>query len=111
MKKTAVGKGMPKARVFRDPSILEEDYIPRRIQHRDKQIKEISYFLSSLVRYGIRSSNIIVFGDPGTGKTHSVRSVLSDLKGAIEIFHCGAYRGTSVHAFTSIPRPHRRNLP
>ena len=99
MKGTVLKKEMSQGRVFRDPSRLAEDFIPRRIQHRDRQIGNITYYLSSLIRYGLLMNNIVIYGPPGTGKTHSVKSVLRTLTGEINSFYWPAYRATSSHSF------------
>jgi cell division control protein 6 len=99
MKKTETGKKTPRKRVFQDPFLLTDTFIPKRIQHRDKEIRDITYHLSSLIRYGLLANNILVYGSPGTGKTHSVKRVLSNLKGEINALYGRAYRGSSCHAF------------
>jgi cell division control protein 6 len=44
-------------------------------------------------------NNIIVYGSPGTGKTHSVKSILENIQREINGFYERAYRATSVHSF------------
>ena len=99
MKRTGPGKKTVVGGVFRDPSILEQKHVPSRIQHRNKQIMEMTYYLSSFIRYGILMNNIVVFGAPGTGKTHSVQRMLANLAKDINAFYTRAYRATSAHAF------------
>jgi cell division control protein 6 len=96
---TAFGKEKSEVFVFKNPSPLAEDYIPERLQFRDKQIENINYYLSGLIRYGLLMNNIIVYGSPGTGKTHSVKSILSNIQREINGFYGRAYRATSVHSF------------
>jgi cell division control protein 6 len=99
MNETALRKGMPKEAIFKSLRPLTEDFIPNKIHHRDEQIGKINYCLSSLIRYGILMNNIIIHGHPGTGKTHSVKSVLTDIEPKINSFYGRAYRSTSAHAF------------
>jgi len=99
MKETTLKNGIQKGKVFRDPSPLTEDFIPKRIQHRDKQIGNINYYLSSLIRYGLLMNNIIIYGPPGTGKTHSVKRVLLSIAQQINAYYGCAYRATSAHSF------------
>ena len=84
MKGTGNLKGTIQTVVFKDPYPLAQDFIPKRIQFRDKQIQNISYYLSGFIRYGILMSNIIVYGHPETGKTHSVKRVLSEINQAFQ---------------------------
>ncbi len=85
--------------VFRDPFVLTDTFIPKRIQHREEQIADITYHLSSLIRYGLLTNNILIYGPPGTGKTHSVKRVLSNLTEDINALYGRAYRASSCHAF------------
>jgi Cdc6-like AAA superfamily ATPase len=97
MNKTLHEKGTPQTVVFRDPSPLSEDFIPEKIQFREKQIQNITYYLSGLVRYGLLMNNIMIYGHPGTGKTHSIKHVLSNINQEIQAFYGRAYRATSAH--------------
>ena len=99
MKEVEAGNGTMKAFVFKDPLPLAEDFIPKRIQFRDKQIDTIKYYLSGLIRYGVLMNNIVVYGHPGTGKTHSVKHVLSSIDQEANSFYGRAYRATSSHSF------------
>jgi cell division control protein 6 len=99
MNKTLHEKGTPQTVVFRDPSPLSEDFIPEKIQFREKQIQNITYYLSGLVRYGLLMNNIMIYGHPGTGKTHSIKHVLSNINQEIQAFYGRAYRATSAHSF------------
>ena len=99
MKEMTVGNGTKHRSVFKDLAPLTEDFIPKKIQFRDKQISTINYYLSGLIRYGVLMNNIVVNGHPGTGKTHSVKHVLSNIKQEIDVFYGMAYRSTSAHSF------------
>ena len=99
MKGTDNLKGTIQTGVFKDPSPLAQDFIPKRIQFRDKQIENISYYLSGFIRYGLLMNNIIIYGHPGTGKTHSVKRLLSKINQEINSLYGRAYRGTSAHSF------------
>ena len=94
-----VGNRTKQTYLFKDLDPLTEDYIPERIQFREKQINTINYYLSGLIRYGVLMNNILVYGNPGTGKTHSIKRVLSTVKPKPNVFYGMAYRSTSAHSF------------
>lgn len=56
----------------KDRDILRPSYIPERLPHRDKEIKQLASILSTALR-GERPSNILLFGKTGTGKTATVK--------------------------------------
>ena len=49
MKEMVIRNGTKQTFIFKDPSPLAEDFIPKRIQFRDKQISTINYYLSGLI--------------------------------------------------------------
>ena len=55
--------------------VLTPDYVPERLIGRDEQIKEILWYFVSLFRRGF-PNNILIFGDPGCGKTVVSKFVL-----------------------------------
>ena len=99
MKQTGGSEGTPETRIFRDPAILTDGFIPENLQYREKQIGDINYNLASLVTYGYPLNNILLYGPPGTGKTHSIKRVLSGMESKVTTLYSPAYRGTSAHGF------------
>lgn len=65
-------------RVFEDKSVLQNNYSPENIPHRDEQIKKIAGILAPALR-GEKTSNLFVYGQTGTGKTLSVQYVRDEL--------------------------------
>lgn len=65
--------------LFRDPEVLETDYIPEQFNFRDTQMKELAFQVQPGLRGG-RPLNTICRGIPGTGKTTSVRKLFSEIE-------------------------------
>jgi cell division control protein 6 len=64
--------------IFKNKSVLQINYTPETIPHRDKQIEEVASILAPAIR-GERVSNLFVFGKTGTGKTLSVQYVTKEI--------------------------------
>ena len=64
--------------LFKNKSILQINYSPETIPHRDEQIEAIGSILAPALR-GERVSNLFVYGKTGTGKTLSVAYVVREL--------------------------------
>jgi archaeal cell division control protein 6 len=64
--------------VFKDKAMLQTNYTPNDIPHRDDQIKQIASILAPILR-GERPSNLFLYGKTGTGKTLSVQYVRQEL--------------------------------
>jgi len=60
--------------LFKNKSVLQSNYNPETITHRDEQIESIASILAPALR-GERISNLFVYGKTGTGKTLSVKHV------------------------------------
>lgn len=60
--------------LFNNKSILQSNYSPGNITHRDEQIETIASILAPALR-GERISNLFIYGNTGTGKTLSVKYV------------------------------------
>jgi len=83
--------------IFRNKSLLQTNYVPLEILHRDEQIKQIASILGPVLR-GERPSNLFLYGKTGTGKTLTVQYVRdalikrseknSDFKLKIEYLNC-----------------------
>lgn len=64
--------------LFKDKSVLQTNYTPYSIPHRDAQIEQVASILAPLLR-GERASNLFIYGKTGTGKTLSVQYVKEEL--------------------------------
>jgi cell division control protein 6 len=64
--------------IFKDKTLLQSNYRPEEIPHRDEQIKQIASILAPVLR-GERTSNLFLYGKTGTGKTLSVQCVKEEL--------------------------------
>lgn len=58
--------------IFKDKSALMNNYTPKKIFHRDEQIRELAKMLAPILR-GEKSSNVFLYGKTGTGKTLTAR--------------------------------------
>ena len=65
--------------VFKNKQILTDQYIPEVILHREDKINQIASTAAPALR-GEKISNIFIFGTVGTGKSVSVRYVMSELQ-------------------------------
>jgi len=65
-------------RIFKDKSILQANYAPSEIPHREEQIKQIASILAPVLR-GEKTSNLFLYGKTGTGKTLATRYVQEEL--------------------------------
>ena len=64
--------------LIKDRQKLSPNYVPRELPHRDRQIKTIGSILASALRGGV-PSNILCYGETGTGKTVVSSYVLEGL--------------------------------
>ncbi len=60
--------------LFLNKSILQSNYTPENIPHRDDQIESVASILAPTLR-GERASNLFIYGKTGSGKTLSVQHV------------------------------------
>ena len=65
--------------LFRDPEVLEIDYVPEQFEFRDTQIRELAFQIRPGLRGG-RPLNTICKGLPGTGKTTSIRKLFAEIE-------------------------------
>ncbi|MDP2796654.1 MAG: ORC1-type DNA replication protein [Methanoregula sp.] len=65
--------------LFRDPEVLEIDYVPEQFEFRDAQMRELAFQIRPALRGG-RPLNTICKGLPGTGKTTSVRKLFAEIE-------------------------------
>ena len=64
--------------LFKNKSILQANYQPESIPHREEQIKQIASILAPVLK-GERTSNLFLYGKTGTGKTLSIQFVRDEL--------------------------------
>lgn len=64
--------------IFENKKVLQTNYNPDEISHRDEQIKQVASILAPVLR-GERSSNLFLYGKTGTGKTLSIQYVRDEL--------------------------------
>ena len=65
--------------LFRDPEVLEIDYLPDQFEFRDPQMRELAFQIRPGLRGG-RPLNTVCKGLPGTGKTTSIRKLFSEIE-------------------------------
>jgi len=63
-----------KTTIFKQKTVLQSQYNPESIAHRDEQISAVASILAPALR-GERVSNLFLYGKTGTGKTLSVQHV------------------------------------
>ena len=64
--------------LFKNKQVLQSNYLPDFVGHRDKEIKHIASILAPSL-LGQRTSNLFIYGKTGTGKTLSVQHVSDEL--------------------------------
>ena len=64
--------------LFENKNVLQTNYTPENIPHRDAQIEQLASILAPSLR-GERVSNLFIYGKTGTGKTLSVHHVRNSL--------------------------------
>ena len=65
--------------LFRDPDVLEIDYVPEQFEFRDTQMRELAFQIRPGLRGG-RPLNTVCKGLPGTGKTTSIKKLFSEIE-------------------------------
>lgn len=64
--------------IFKDKNPLHLKYLPKQINHRLKEIQTISHILKPCLKLE-KPSNIFIYGQPGTGKTITIKHVITML--------------------------------
>ena len=64
--------------IFNNKLVLQTNYTPETIPHRDKQIEQVASILAPTLRLE-RPSNLFIYGKTGTGKTLSIQYVGNEL--------------------------------
>ena len=71
-KATEIFEGfLKKNSIFSDKMVLQANYTPENIPHRDEQIEQIAKILAPCLKLN-KPSNLFIYGKTGTGKTLSV---------------------------------------
>lgn len=63
---------------------LSDDYLPEKILHRDKQIKEIKQIFINFKKFGM-GTNLAILGVTGSGKTCIIKKIIEEENNAIYI--------------------------
>lgn len=71
-------KFVSNTKVFKDREVLRHDYLPERLPHREEQIKLLGETVAPVLK-NARSSNLLIYGKTGTGKTAVTKYVLNRL--------------------------------
>ncbi len=66
--------------VIKNLEVLEEDYLPNVLPHRENQIKYLCELIENFVRTKIKVKNILIFGPSGIGKTATIKFVFRELE-------------------------------
>ena len=69
---------LEKEPLFIDKTLLQSNYCPETILHRNDQINQIANILAPALHMN-KPSNLFIYGKTGTGKTLSVRSTTSSI--------------------------------
>jgi len=64
--------------LFKNKQMMQSNYNPENIPHRDKEIDHIASVLAPSL-LGQKTSNLFIYGKTGTGKTLSVQHVADEL--------------------------------
>ena len=64
--------------IFKDKSVLQNNYQPKEVLYREEQVRQIASILAPILR-GESPSNLFLYGKTGTGKTLSVQYVKEGL--------------------------------
>ncbi len=68
---------LKKGSVFVDKGVLQANYSPSEIPHRDVQLQQVRVVVAPALRLE-RPSNLFIYGKTGTGKTLTVRQVINN---------------------------------
>ena len=77
-KSNVFDKLMEEQRIFKNREVLSSAYVPPEFPHRDNQINDIASILKPAL-YGARPSNILIYGQTGTGKTAVTKYICNQI--------------------------------
>ena len=69
---------LKKDSVFFDKKVLQSNYIPETILHREEQTKQVANIIAPALR-GDKPSNVFIYGKTGTGKTLTIKHTTQKL--------------------------------
>lgn len=69
--------------IIKNREILHFTYIPKTIQHRKTEQEQITQALSPILKQSI-PPNLLVYGEPGTGKTLIIKTILNKIRTRVE---------------------------
>lgn len=64
--------------IFTDKKVLQSQYIPESIVHRDEQIRQVANILAPALRVE-KPSNLFIYGKTGTGKTLTIKYITNQI--------------------------------
>ena len=67
-----------KDNIFNNKKLLQSNYAPGKISHRERQIKEIASIFAPALR-SEKPSNLFLYGQTGTGKTLTIKYITENL--------------------------------
>lgn len=70
-------KAVEEKGILLNPSVLSDTYVPERLLFRDEEIGKIARNLAKFFKSDY-PDNTLIFGPPGTGKTHAIKMVSRD---------------------------------
>jgi len=70
---------LEKEPLFKDKSVLQSNFTPETIPHREEQIKTIANILAPALKLE-KPSNLFIYGKTGTGKTVTIRFVAKNME-------------------------------
>jgi len=70
---------LKKESIFKDKKVLQLNYTPSLISHRDDQISQIAHILAPTLKLE-KPSNLFIYGKTGTGKTVSIKHITKQMQ-------------------------------